>query len=496
MGFISRLEKIRESDKAYAARYALVISGSICIHAVLAMMFLISGRTDFFYLNLASILLYFLWLSDFSRHPVTDIMLLTPYADVLIHACIYNLILGKGPGFCLYPFTIIPISFFLSSRDAKVKYPYAVSSCLSLLSIFLMLATLNSVPLRPYPDMAMDRQFFQVNLLMSGLLLCLHTWEFLTETSQTQDNLTHHAEYDQLTGLRNRYSLLKETERIRGSQYCVVMCDIDDFKLVNDAHGHTVGDTVLAGVGKAIQSCLRREDIICRWGGEEFLLVIRSDMETARSGIERIRRKLRTVSVPSGGVRVTVTMTFGIADCLEADSFEKVTRIADANLLRGKHCGKNCIVDSNSAPDPNRDAPIPTELDCSFLDSPVFAAFAATSDTTYIYVCNLSTNVSRWSRTAVDYFGLPGEYMLDAGNIWLGFVHPDDRAEYAEDVEAVLSGKKRTHDVTYRARNKNGEYVLCACKGIITGGDATHPSFFAGTMTNLGIADSGFTAGK
>ena len=65
-------------------------------------------------------------------------------------------------------------------------------------------------------------------------------------------------------------------------------------------------------------------------------------------------------------------------------------------------------------------------LDISGLDSQVFLAITDTSDRNYVYMCNMQTNVSRWSKNAVDYFGLPGEYMYDAGSIWEQHVHPDD----------------------------------------------------------------------
>lgn len=69
----------------------------------------------------------------------------------------------------------------------------------------------------------------------------------------------------------------------------------------------------------------------------------------------------------------------------------------------------------------------------------------------------------------------------------MGFIHPDDRAYYAQDLEAVLSGKKHFHDVVYRARNRDGEYVRLVCKGVVTKGDADTPAVFAGTITNQGV---------
>lgn len=82
---------------------------------------------------------------------------------------------------------------------------------------------------------------------------------------------------------------------------------------------------------------------------------------------------------------------------------------------------------------------------------------------------------------------MPGEYLFDANSVWLGFIHPDDREAFSQDVEAVLSGKKHFHDISYRARNRNGEYVNISCRGVITDGDPNRPAIFAGTITNLGI---------
>ena len=491
MNVIKRLEDMWEQDRRYTTRYMLVISGSAFIHMVLAVLFALAGRGFLVVLNLVSILGYGFWGYQFTRRPVNTGMLLALYVDVVAHACIYNLVLGQDPAFYLYPFIIIPVTFFCSTRDLKTRGTLAVSVVLSLASVLLMLATLNGEPSNPFGNRGVTMQFFHVNVLLCVLLLCVYTSEFMTETLNTQKSLSFHAENDPLTGLHNRYGFAREIEKLRGTQYCVVMCDIDDFKNVNDVHGHSVGDAVLSKVGRVLLTGIRREDTVCRWGGEEFLMVLRCDLETARATVERVRRLLATASVESGRVSVSVTMTFGLADCLEAESFDEQVRIADANLLRGKRAGKNRLVISA---DVGRDLPeaqeLEEKLDTAFLESPIFSAFSATSDTTYIYMCNLDNNVSRWSKTAVEYFGLPGEYMFDAGSIWMGFIHPEDRDAYAKDLEAVLSGKKHFHDIEYRARNRDGEYVHLSCKGVVTDGDDTHPSLFAGTITNLGLVKS------
>lgn len=129
-------------------------------------------------------------------------------------------------------------------------------------------------------------------------------------------------------------------------------------------------------------------------------------------------------------------------------------------------------------------------LDRSELDNRLFDGFADTSRRRYVYLCNMQTNVSRWSRNAVEDFGLPGEYMEDAGVIWAEYIHPEDREVYLQDIEAIFSGKKKRHDLDYRARNKDGEYVLCTCRGNVLKGEGNSPDLFVGTIENHSIMDN------
>lgn len=76
----------------------------------------------------------------------------------------------------------------------------------------------------------------------------------------------------------------------------------------------------------------------------------------------------------------------------------------------------------------------------------LFEAFASASDNVFIYVCDMKTNISRWSKASVEYFGLSGEYLEDAATIWEQHIHPDDRALYNEDISGVFSGTKRVFD--------------------------------------------------
>lgn len=115
----------------------------------------------------------------------------------------------------------------------------------------------------------------------------------------------------------------------------------------------------------------------------------------------------------------------------------------------------------------------------------LFEAFASASDNVYIYVCDMTTDISRWSKAAVDYFGLTGEYLENAADVWGQHVHPDDLEVYTEDITGVFSGQKKYHDCQYRARNASGAYVWVECKGSVIRDSGGNPIIFAGLMTRI-----------
>lgn len=107
----------------------------------------------------------------------------------------------------------------------------------------------------------------------------------------------------------------------------------------------------------------------------------------------------------------------------------------------------------------------------------------------HAYVCDMNLNISRWSKSAVDFFGLPSEYIENAGEVWAGHVHPDDRQRYLDDIAAVLSGEKDYHNLDYRARNAQGEYIVCTCKGKVMPSLNGNGQIFIGTIENHGISE-------
>ena len=117
------------------------------------------------------------------------------------------------------------------------------------------------------------------------------------------------------------------------------------------------------------------------------------------------------------------------------------------------------------------------------LDS-LFESYSLIADDTYVFLCDMNYDYSRWSKELVDTFGLPSEYMYSAGMIWEEHIHPEDRRAYHEGVEAVFSGKQSGHDMQYRVIRSDGDCDLITCRGIVvTDGDG-RPQYFGGAIRN------------
>lgn len=125
----------------------------------------------------------------------------------------------------------------------------------------------------------------------------------------------------------------------------------------------------------------------------------------------------------------------------------------------------------------------------TILENYLFDAFANASDNIYVYVTDIETGLTRWSDKAVQYFNLPGEYLDNVKELWLSYIHSDDRQVYLDDINSVFSGESNNHHCQYRARNRYGEYVWVECRGSIIYDNLGVPKVFAGIMTRLDNAN-------
>ncbi|MEX2269522.1 MAG: sensor domain-containing diguanylate cyclase [Acidimicrobiia bacterium] len=160
------------------------------------------------------------------------------------------------------------------------------------------------------------------------------------------------ASTDGLTGLINRRSLENRVRQLRAARTDVafVMADLDHFKTLNDARGHEAGDRALRVFAETLRTELRGEDLACRYGGEEFAIVLPGlDVPEAVEVVERVRDALAKST--GGGGAASFTCSFGIAHSADASDFEDLVQRADKALFAAKNAGRDRIcLDGHSAP--------------------------------------------------------------------------------------------------------------------------------------------------
>ncbi len=162
--------------------------------------------------------------------------------------------------------------------------------------------------------------------------------------------LAERLQRDGLTRVLTRESILGQLEllvsdqRQRERPAVVVMIDLDHFKQVNDQYGHLVGDDVLREVSQRLRGRLRAQDLIGRYGGEEFLLVLpQTGLARGREVCERLREVVAGMPVLSGNHKVTVTISIGVTEVTMTEEVETVIQRADQAMYQAKQAGRNRV---------------------------------------------------------------------------------------------------------------------------------------------------------
>lgn len=240
------------------------------------------------------------------------------------------------------------ISFFGVTMMATRGLTDCLAQFLPPLALFGLVALVLGIsPADLLPYLFGPAVMLAVGLITSETLRRLSIHQFLNEQEVKQLATT-----DQLTGLLNRRAFLPlirhEMDRARRNKdkpFCVIMADLDNFKRVNDTRGHEAGDLVLREAAVRMSASLRQQDGLCRWGGEEFLILL---PETGAGGGLEVARKIRAAMadhpVLVNGTRIRQTISLGLA-CFEGERLpEQLISRADKALYSAKAAGRNRVV--------------------------------------------------------------------------------------------------------------------------------------------------------
>lgn len=185
-----------------------------------------------------------------------------------------------------------------------------------------------------------------IEIYGNKLMLCIiHD---ITEQKRLEQELERAALHDALTGLLNRrhFYQITEPEQIHAmsltQDYSLLLIDTDRFKSINDLFGHLKGDEVLCALARTLESCARKDDLIFRWGGEEFVLLLpRTSLDTALNLAETIRATVSKVTIP-GLPRFTVSI--GVARHQANESIDELFKRVDEALYKAKNEGRNRVL--------------------------------------------------------------------------------------------------------------------------------------------------------
>jgi diguanylate cyclase (GGDEF)-like protein len=319
----------------------------IVTHFIFLFFFALANVPELVYINIFSVLLW-CWALYESQHAHITRAALIAIFEVCAHTLIATYYVGSGVGFHLYLWALI--AWMVLNTAFKIGHILVLSL---VVSIITYICRADILPAQKYTlSPAMFDIAVTFNTIAAILCLLITTALIRVYMSQQKQELSNLAVRDPLTNLYNRLYLssflaqYKEKAKRAHEEFCVVMGDVDHFKRINDKYGHEKGDEILVKLADYIQSELRVQDLVVRWGGEEFLIVlVNCSLAQANERINLIRHGINTsLNFISKDGAKSLSMSFGVARVNHSEPIEDLIARADKLMYRAKKAGRNCVV--------------------------------------------------------------------------------------------------------------------------------------------------------
>ncbi|PTT90572.1 GGDEF domain-containing protein [Pelomonas sp. HMWF004] len=252
-------------------------------------------------------------------------------------------------------FPVLSLILMFGMFQLRARHAYALS--LFALAVFGTVMSLMAVQ-RPaaYPPAVEVGHFLMLACMLPAMAMLTarlsrirrRLSEQRRELERALVQLQAIATRDELTGLPNRRQMqaLMDQELLRSQRnhhdFCIAVLDLDLFKHINDDHGHAAGDALLCAFAHTAQAALRATDVLARWGGEEFLVLL-PDTATppAIAGMERLREQIAAMQVAFGDATLQITVSIGLTTHRPGDTLAQTLERADTLLYRAKSEGRN-----------------------------------------------------------------------------------------------------------------------------------------------------------
>ncbi|MGN0384121.1 MAG: GGDEF domain-containing protein [Eubacterium sp.] len=351
---INAISRFKEQYKEIF-NYSILLSAIILVRVFLLLFGQIVDCRELININMNLWFLILLTLAlIITKHYTTLLYVL--YADVIIMSMWTCFCMGWNSAFSVYAMSIIPISYFMVYSIESFKHKIFTPTLLAVINLITVsvckyyIFSKNIVsPISEHMQVLLA----VFNYVASGILIIVFCCFFIvelksgaTKVAERTLELEYLAKYDVNTKLRNRRGAMTEMNDLAAvnREFCVAMGDIDNFKNVNDTYGHNVGDDVLRHFSEIFVQVIGDDGIVCRWGGEEFLIVGRLNMGDFLSRLYEIQTRVNNMSFSANGKSFKVTMTFGAEEYDIDKTFDGVIKTADERLYYGKQHGKNCVI--------------------------------------------------------------------------------------------------------------------------------------------------------
>lgn len=346
------------------AKYQFLCFGCALIHFVFAVLMFI-GKIDVpLILNIAATLFYVFLGFVLAAKEKYKLLFIVAFIEVEVNATITSILLGEGYDFMIYTLSLIPGAFYLAHTwpaETKNRYGFSLIPIISTLVVggmYLIVDVSHRMVDPIYEGELVERikpAFHYLNIMIAVTLLLAFSILFALEVRYIQkllndenSRLDEIASRDPLTKAYNRRTLYNiintEIETNQSAKFGLIILDIDDFKKVNDTYGHIIGDEVLVAVASVLKASRSDGDYFCRWGGEEFLMMVNGTTADFADVAEKIRSSIAKQVFECAQGKFSVTVTLGISEYQTGLQLQTLIDMADQKLYFGKTHGKNQVV--------------------------------------------------------------------------------------------------------------------------------------------------------